>query len=85
LDGSPSEIVPPEKTQVGTEVIPLKIFPGRRPLAFLLVPAAKLLQRLPVIALRVNRRPAVGREVLKKDGAFSWPGMAVEVANARLT
>src|SRR5439155_8445549 len=55
-----------EKTQVTPEIIALQILPNRRLPMFRPVPTAKFLQRLAVIAPRVNRRAAFGHQLSEK-------------------
>ena len=68
LDGGAAQMMPTQKPQISAEIVPLQFLPSRSLFPFLVVPAMKLLQRLAIIALGVNRRAAVGGQVLEKAG-----------------
>lgn len=58
-----TQVLPPQKPHETAEIIALKLFPRGRRLAFVQVPAREFRQCLAVIALRVNRRAAVGAKM----------------------
>ena len=66
LDGRPAQLVPPQETHVAAEIVALEALPGRRLLPLFLVPGTKLAHGLTVIALRVDRSAAIGRQVLEE-------------------
>src|SRR4030095_12708424 len=66
LRGRAAELVPPQMAQIRAEVVALQAAPGRRLMAFLLMPTVKLVQRLRVVANGVSRSSALGSEMLDK-------------------
>jgi hypothetical protein len=72
-----AQVLPAQKTEVRAKIIALKFFPGdclsrrsgfiRDGGPFLVMPVGKFPQRLPVIPLGVNRRPAVRGQVREKS------------------
>jgi len=76
LNRRATQILPAQKSQVAAKIIALKFFPGdsllyrsgliREGGPFVLMPVKKFQQRLPVIPLCVNRRPAIRGQVREK-------------------
>ena len=66
LDRGTTQVMAAKRPQITTEIVPLKFLPVCPLLSFIMVPVTKLLQSLTVIALRVNRCPAIGRQVLEE-------------------
>ena len=63
MDWRSAEIFSSEKPEKGAEIVALQFLPGRGLPAFLLMPGGEVAQRVAVIALRIDRRAAIGRQV----------------------
>ncbi len=66
LNGGAAQAMAPKETEIGAEIIPPQFLPSGRLLALLPVPGVESQQRLPVIALCVNRSAAVRGQVREK-------------------
>jgi len=67
LDGGLTQLLAAQEPKVPAEIVALQFFPRRRLLPFLLVPVEKFHERLPVIPLGIDRRPAVRGQMGEKS------------------
>src|SRR5207248_2985876 len=71
LNGGPAQFAAAEETEVTAEIIALQRVPRGRRFPCLLVPAEKFGQGLAIVALSVDRRAAIRRQV-REESLDPW-------------